>query len=37
MTGKNVWGREKTRTRGGGAITEARKLEMKGQEKMGGG
>ncbi len=31
-----VWGREEMRTRGG-PITEARKLAMKGQEKMGGG
>jgi hypothetical protein len=35
--GKNCLGKREDEDDGGGPITEARKLEMKGQEKMGGG
>jgi hypothetical protein len=35
--GKNCLGKREDEDDGGGPITEARKLEMKGQEKIGGG
>ena len=34
--GKNCLGKREDEDDGGGPITEARKLEMRGQEKMGG-